>query len=913
MRKFVVVDLETTGHTPKNGDRIIQFAAVVIEERKIVRTFTTYINPETEISPFITELTGINQEMVQTAPVFKDVAGGIVQLFDHACFVAHNVQFDFNFLQEELKLAGIPELHCPVVDTVEMSKILMPTLESYKLTEIAETAGFNHDRPHRADSDAFVTAEWFLTMLDRLDRLPAVTLKELRKLSVHLQSDLYTLIDDAYEKKANNHNNRPDPGIDVYRGIALKKRNKRTSHETAPFCARGQVIQEQLNEKMNRSPLFSRIFSSLQNGELAMIEQDPSLESKRYSLAAAVLFSLMKNEPVLLAASTIHNQQRLLKKVVPLLKYEDQLPVDVQILKGRNHYLNLWKFEKLLKETPGHYDEVMAKMQILVWLTETDTGDLEEINFSSGGREFLRRLSAAPDSVSGDGNPWESYDFYTDAVERAQQAQIVVTNHAYLLSDLSNGHRRLGSFNHILIDDAHLFATNASKQAGLRFRYRKMKYFINQFDQTGQQKLLGKTEDILRKYVPDEKTKGMEIQEKVNLFSGAVDEFFLLCISKQQRNGRSSVKVSVALDFAKHKEILYSWERVYAYFSGVMELLEKRYEKLLQLYRDLSDEEQVTVDDLGLLLEDLLLLKQLNEDFTWKQDQKIIWLEYDERSPLTTAVIHSRDMFIDEFLSGRLYLKKKAVLFLSHALTVDDSFQYMADELGLGNFPVLYEKFQSNTPAGKVGLYVMDDLPDVNDSGGQEYVEKISAHIISIATVVEGKVLVLFNSMELLKKAYSIVKESGALDEFAIIAQGVTGGSVNRLTKQFGRFEKALFFATNSYLVNPGLANSPETVIMTRLPFTSPDEPVFRKKSRFMQNKGKNPFFERSLPEAVLKFKAGFNQFYAMNARRRQFIVFDRRIYSASYGYMFLRSLPDVPVKSVDIRTLCREIDPIVD
>ncbi len=80
LNKFVIVDIETTGHSPKKGDRIIQFAGVVIEKGKIVDTYTTYINPEIPISPFITELTGIDNERVAKAPVFHEVAEDIILL-----------------------------------------------------------------------------------------------------------------------------------------------------------------------------------------------------------------------------------------------------------------------------------------------------------------------------------------------------------------------------------------------------------------------------------------------------------------------------------------------------------------------------------------------------------------------------------------------------------------------------------------------------------------------------------------------------------------------------------------------------------------------------------------------------------------------------------------------------------------
>ena len=122
--KYVVVDLETTGNNPKNGDRIIQIAAIVIEQGKIIDQYSSYINPERTIPPFIQELTGINSSDVENAPTFKDLAPYIIGILDEAVFVAHNVLFDLTFLQAELERVGYERFLGDTVDTVELAKIL---------------------------------------------------------------------------------------------------------------------------------------------------------------------------------------------------------------------------------------------------------------------------------------------------------------------------------------------------------------------------------------------------------------------------------------------------------------------------------------------------------------------------------------------------------------------------------------------------------------------------------------------------------------------------------------------------------------------------------------------------------------------------------------------------------------------
>jgi ATP-dependent DNA helicase DinG len=102
----VVIDLETTGNSPKKGDRIIQVGAVIIEDGKITGQYSSLVNPGHPIPAFIEELTGISDDMVKNAPAFSEIAHDIIKLLDDAFFVAHNVFFDLGFLQEELQSAG---------------------------------------------------------------------------------------------------------------------------------------------------------------------------------------------------------------------------------------------------------------------------------------------------------------------------------------------------------------------------------------------------------------------------------------------------------------------------------------------------------------------------------------------------------------------------------------------------------------------------------------------------------------------------------------------------------------------------------------------------------------------------------------------------------------------------------------
>lgn len=189
-------------------------------------------------------------------------------------------------------------------------------------------------------------------------------------------------------------------------------------------------------------------------------------------------------------------------------------------------------------------------------------------------------------------------------------------------------------------------------------------------------------------------------------------------------------------------------------------------------------------------------------------------------------------------------------------------------------------------------------MPDIKSVSNDDYVAAITEHIISIAEATKGRLLILFTSHEMLKKTYELIKESGLLEKFILIAQGITAGSRTRLTRNFKRFEKAILFGTSSFWEGVDIPGEDlSCLIIVRLPFTPPDEPITAAKCALIKENGGSPFSELSLPEAVLRFKQGFGRLIRTSNDKGLILIFDRRLVTTSYGSAFLQSVPDIPVK----------------
>ncbi len=163
---FVVVDVETTGGRPRGGDRITEFAAVVVERGEIREVFETLVNPLRPIPPFVSHLTKISSDMVKDAPTFDMIAARVVKTMSGNVFVAHNAAFDWRFVSTEVRRASGTALSGRRLCTVQLARQLLPQLARRSLDHVANYYGIENTARHRAGGDALATARCLIRLLD---------------------------------------------------------------------------------------------------------------------------------------------------------------------------------------------------------------------------------------------------------------------------------------------------------------------------------------------------------------------------------------------------------------------------------------------------------------------------------------------------------------------------------------------------------------------------------------------------------------------------------------------------------------------------------------------------------------------------------------------------------------------------
>ncbi|MGG3450008.1 ATP-dependent DNA helicase DinG [Domibacillus aminovorans] len=914
--RFVVADFETTGHSYASGGRIMQAAFVAIEKGIITEQYDTYLNPNAPIPPFIQELTGIDEETVKDAPPFSAKASLFNEWMDASVFVAHNVTFDLTFLNSEFAAAGYPSFEGLVIDTVELSKIVLPTSDSYKLGDLSEQFQLNHGQPHRADSDAYATAQLFLQLMERLEQLPLVTIEQLAKLAVGLKSDIHVLLTRIAVQKKKRIETLPAEWT-VYRGLALRKKERPVKRKADKSISFPEEVEARwallagvpgMERRPGQMEMMKAVQKSLESSVHTVIEAGTGTGKSLAYLLPSVYKSRQSGKPVIISTYTVLLQHQLLER--ELKKMQTMLPFDVKaaVLKGKRHYLDLSRFVRALRERETNYDRTIAKMQILVWLLETMTGDGDELNLSSGGLLLWGEVCQADDYMNKAKQAWRAHDFFGYAKEVATNADIIVTNHSFLIADMKAERPLLPNNGHVIVDEAHQFEKAARERLGKELSLSQLKFLLGKMGTPDEKRLLYQIMRIEKKHlsVPS----SVELTKRMSSVLVEAEEWFALigAFFGQKTKWMAQSKRQLAIDEEKRQtaewqQIEWGAERIYKDLSLFTEELSKKIAPIEQIRGQMPARDELFVDDTATLIE---RCRQWNEclfELVFRpDDREVVWMEGDVRSLLNTLTMRTQPVHAGVLISNYL-LERKHVVFTSATLTVEDSFQFFAHEIGLSAFS--YDEYVFKSPfnyADHCRIVIPNDVPEVKDVDSLAYAAAVANYIIAAAEAAGGRMLVLFTSFDILKKTYDYIRETELLADYAIIAQSITNGSVTRLTKNFRQYDKSILLGTGAFWEGIDIPGEDLSVLfIVRLPFAPPDDPFVAAKSKQLKEEGKNPFSAYSLPQAVIRFRQGFGRLIRTQSDRGIAVVFDRRIVSSRYGKSFLQSIPGVAAVEEDI------------
>lgn len=911
-QKYVVVDIETTGHSPAKGDRIIQLAMVTIENGEITDTYTEFINPGRSIPLFIQDLTSITDEHVAGAKAFESYAETVFEKMQDAIFVAHNTNFDLPFLQAELKRSGLPKWQGLTMDTVELVRLMYPTAFSFKLQDITSELGIPLESAHRADDDAMATALLFLRAKKDLEALPYDTLSYLHKRSFQLKSDLSRLFFELTQKKRSAQADH----FDRFKGIPLKPRKSfANEHVNTPFQKRDwrqglETVFTNFEKRPSQYEMMASIETALAEKKEIVIEASTGMGKTIGYLLPAVNHALDTGKQVLISTYTTHLQDQLVLKEGRMVECFIGAPVRIALIKGLSHYIDLVRFEELLQGDDESYDETFTIMQVLVWLTVTETGDLNEINASSGGQFVLDKIRRS--HIRKLTKQEKQADFYEFALHQAEHAHVIVTNHAFLLNQHVSKKNILANVDSYIWDEAHQVVQAAVSQHEKTFVYTQWKYVFGQIGSLDDQQLAAMFFETAQRTgfssVPEQlKLESLFVKVRI-LF----DELSLFISNQFERKfagsrhkKNASLLTELALTDSRFMEMLLYLNEWIDLSQLILQKADRIEEKTIK--------DQLIIADWRYWTEELMVKAvEFSEIFIFPQAGEVSWIEGDLRSLPTSLSVYKRPFAVASLVDKVMAPARqgKAIIWLSGTMTVPANERFIVNQIGIPQHVPIFKFEPPQDFYQGAHVYIVEDMPDIQHVSQHEYIESVADAVVQTVIVTEGRCFVLFTSQDMLRKTVDLIQETGLLDDYMLFAQGVSSGSRMKLLKSFQRFQKSVLFGTNSFWEGvdvPG--DALRAVIVVRLPFTSPEEPIFKARSELITREGVNPFLHYALPEAVLRLRQGFGRLIRSKNDKGLFIVLDRRIETKSYGSEFINALPKVEVSKVSLEKMVTDIE----
>ncbi|CAM3126802.1 exonuclease domain-containing protein [Leuconostoc rapi] len=413
---FVVVDLETTGQSVAKGGRIIQIGMTFIKQRKIVDHFESFVNPGQLIARNIQQLTHISQKEVKNAPYFEEIAPLLQNLLKDAVIIAHNVNFDYPYLNDEFMRTGFPELTSSAIDTVQLAQILLPTAPGYRLLDLTTYLDITLNNAHRANADAHATALLFLKLWQKAAQLPRVVLQQLQYGAWPLlrqTQDFLKLV----KTKNQGHN------LDIVDKVALTKpsvqsspKNQKipnypaTPEDKRKLFGRWLTANDAQNNLMNRVNVF---IAKRSDGVLTV------LTAPRIGKTLGYLVPLLldiKSQPTLLLTNDESLQKQQFTLSHKLAKLLD-IKLNTAILYDAAEYIDVDRFMAKLNDTTDTTQKQFFKARVLVWLTQTETGLLHEIQVGVNHTDSIS-------DIQGDANSM----FFKRAKANADHADVLIMN-----------------------------------------------------------------------------------------------------------------------------------------------------------------------------------------------------------------------------------------------------------------------------------------------------------------------------------------------------------------------------------------------------------------------------------------------------------------------------------------------------
>ncbi|MCX7786185.1 MAG: ATP-dependent DNA helicase [Spirochaetes bacterium] len=659
--------------------------------------------------------------------------------------------------------------------------------------------------------------------------------------------------------------------------------------------------------------MLEAIGEAFNEGGICIVEAGTGVGKSLAYLLPAVEWVAHNDERVVVSTATINLQEQLYEKDLPLVLRLLHSDVPVALVKGRGNYLCWTRLEEIREEATLFEEDPSTWDSLRTWAETSPTGARSDLPFPIEDALWSQVCSES-DICTGLRCPNRERCFFLKARKQAASAKLLVVNHHLLFSDLAFRIQGIGfesaavlpPFRKVVFDEAHnieqsatdLFSETLNRFLVFRVLYRLLRTkgirrlglavkLANRG--TSGALIVRMSEEVLRV-----RETYLTLEQEANRFMGEGGSFRI----------SSNLEDQSSKAFKKLLESLEDFQREALSLAETLE----------EILQSLSEEDSETPEayEGRMILYRLKQIASLCQQFQAFSDirDRVLWGERRRMGTGEPIVeFHSTPLDITQIMQEAVYEPFDTVVFTSATLTVNRSFAFWKGRVGLKEgLSRSLKEYRFDSPfdyRNRVLIGVPTDAPSPDT---EKYITFLHSFLVEACQLTEGRALVLFTSYDTLSKVYALVKPELALRRISTYRQGEEERS--RLLKRFNEEVSSVLFATDSFwegIDAPG--ETLEMVVLCRLPFKVPTDPVQVARMEAIQTKGGNPFLELSLPEAVMKFRQGFGRLMRRSTDRGIVLIPDVRVVKKSYGKLFLSSLPETCRSLKDSSALLMDVE----
>lgn len=702
----------------------------------------------------------------------------------------------------------------------------------------------------------------------------------------------------------------------------------------APSGAISASLGSEYEKREQQVEMMERVANSFNEGTISLIEAGTGTGKTLAYLIPSVYWALQNGTRVVISTNTINLQEQLVQKDIPLLKRS--LPDKVfktSLVKGMGNYVCLLRVGNVGDGMLELFEdeEVDTLTDIVDWSKTTQDGSLSDLSFTPP-RDVWDKVRAETESCLRVRCPHYSDCFFFKARRDMASSEILIANHHLVFSDLAiKGGCDEGDFGilppyeHIIFDEAHHIEDAATSHFGgsvRRFTLLRLLRRIRRVDRRGKSKglvyylaeLTAKLEKHMRKGVLNtvlgmlEGTLVPRVDEAEEHTARAFDELYKLGAEASKMRKEFGPEFNIRITEAQRAMDL--WDGVEEKFRKLCTkyvALEQDLKALIDLFTDYESETDVAkvmVEFKGVANKIHFYTELMLTFFSQVEDGYVRWIEGRPGKGDTLSGLGISPLDVSRELNERLYSRARSIVLTSATMAMDGSFEFLRSGVGLG-------ELKGSDPVGGEGgsrppveeallpapfnykeqvlLAVPTDMPE---PGTDLFPGAVATMVGEAVKISDGNALILFTSYSLLEKVYNSLYEELSMKGFLTLRQGAKPRSL--LLKEFSVEDRSVLFATDSFWEGVDVrGESLRLVVIVRLPFKVPTDPVIEARVESIEQAGRNSFLEYTVPQAVLKFKQGFGRLIRSRTDKGAVLVLDRRVVSKHYGRYFLKSLPN--------------------